>query len=89
MSIDYSLIIVALGNVGAVGIVGKYLLKGVEKSNENLPVILHAIKSYGEAIDKLLTAHARHDQDLTEIKITHKINGCDQPHRRQEDNWTD
>ena len=85
MTIDYGLIVVALGNVGAVGIVGKYLLKSVERSNENLPVILEAIKAHSKAIEELFRSRNEINEDVTTIKITHKINGCDQPRPRNVD----
>jgi len=82
MTIDYGLIVVALGNVGAVGIVGKYLLKSVERSNENLPVILEAIKAHSKAIEELYRSRNETNDEVTEIKIIHKMRGCDQAIKR-------
>ena len=79
MTIDYGLIVVALGNVGAVGIVGRFLLKSVERSNESLPVILKAIEAHSKAIEELYSSRNEIKEDVTELKITHKMRGCDQP----------
>ena len=77
MTIDLGLVVVALGNVGAVGIVGKFLLESVKKSNENLPVILDTIATHGKAIEKLLDSNERAGRDLDAIKLLHKLKKCE------------
>lgn len=77
MTLDIGLIVVALGNVGAVGIVGKFLLKGVEKSNENLPVILDTIATHSKAIEKLLDVSGETVTRVSAMELLHKLKKCE------------
>lgn len=79
MALDTNLLLVAASNVGAVGIIGKYLLKSVEKSNESLPVLLEAIKTHSAAIEELYNARNSHEKALTEVDTIHRLKGCSAP----------
>lgn len=77
MTIDIGLIVVALGNAGAVGIVGKYLLKSIERSNENLPVMLETIAMHSKAIEKLLDVSGDTVNRVSAMELLHKLKKCE------------
>lgn len=79
MAVDWNTVLSAASNAGSVLIVGKYILKSVEKSNENLPVILEAIKTHSAAIEELYNARNSHEKALTEVDTIHKLKGCNIP----------
>ena len=79
MAVDWNTVLSAASNAGSVFIVGKYILKSVEKSNENLPVILEAIKTHSAAIEELYNARNSHEKALTEVDTIHKLKGCNIP----------
>ena len=79
MAVDWNTVLSAASNAGSVLIVGKYILKSVEKSNENLPVILEAIKTHSAAIEDLYNARNSHEKALTEVDTIHKLKGCNIP----------
>lgn len=80
-------IVNTLTTVGGFAVVGKWLARGVEKSNENLPVMLKAIEEQGIAIKELFASRNEHQSDIDQLKTTHRLRGCDEPipHRRVTD----
>ncbi len=85
MNLDMGLVIVALGNVGAVGIVGKYLLQSVEKSNESIPVLLKSVETHSKALEDLFKTRNEHAEEIKELQTIQRLQGCDLPHRRLDD----
>lgn len=74
-----SVLIVAASNVGAVAVIGKWLMSSVEKSNESLPLIMKTLETQNKAIEELYNARNEHADTLRDIKTTHRLRGCDQP----------
>lgn len=87
MKIDWNALIIILSNLGALAIIGKYLIAGVAKSNENIPVILQILSTHTKAIEELFDSRNNHALDIREIKTG--IDYCDacndHKHRRSTD----
>ena len=87
MTFDWNAAIIIFTNLGALGIIGKYLIAGVTKSNENIPVILQIIATHTKGIEELFTSRNDIKLDIKEIQTG--IEYCDacneHKHRRYGD----
>lgn len=87
MTLDWNAIIIICTNLGALGIIGKWLMKGVTKSNENIPVMLQILATHSEGIKELFDS--RNEMALNIREIQTGIDYCDScnahRHRRAED----
>lgn len=83
---DWNAVISAFGSLAGFAIVGKWLLKSAEKSNETLPTLIESLKTVNESIkatnvsmQELFESRNEHALELKEIKMIHKLKGCDLP----------
>lgn len=87
MALDWNAIGVIASNIGGMALVGKWLVKGVEKSNENLPIIIKSIETHSESIKELFQSRNIHENRLTTVET--RIEVCthcnSHTHRRQGD----
>lgn len=68
MKIDWNAIVIIFSNLGALALIGKYLIAGVTKSNENIPVILQILSAHTDGIKELFESRNQHALDIREIK---------------------
>lgn len=85
--IDWNAVATGLGSIGGFAIVGKWLIRGVEKSNESIPVMLDNLKTQGKAIEELFKDRNTQALQIKEIQVG--IEYCDacnaHRHRRSGD----
>ena len=86
MVIDWTAVGTICGSLGGFAVIGKWLMKGVEKSNETLPVIVQSlttmnegIKTTNRAIEELFESRNNHDRRLERVETVHDIRGCNEP----------
>ena len=83
----YTFIGIISSNIFGLGLIGKWILKGVNTSNENLPVILAAVKTLQENDKELMQSrneHALHLERLqTSMDKCPSCNGSIQVHTHQ------
>lgn len=88
--LDWTAIAIILSNLGALAIVGKWIISGVSKSNENISVMLKSIQTLTEGVKELFDSRNDHALQLKEIETG--IEYCDacntHKHRRIGDNRT-
>lgn len=87
MQIDWNAVIIISSNLGALALIGKYLLAGVAKSNDNIPVMLQILATHSEGIKELFESRNEHALDIRQIQTG--IDYCDacneHKHRRHTD----
>jgi len=87
MTLDWNAVITICINAGALGIIGKGLIKGVTKSNETIPVMLQILSTHSDGIKELFESRNQHALDIKEIQTG--ISYCDScnehKHRRSTD----
>lgn len=87
MKIDWNAMIIILSNLGALAIIGKYLIAGVTKSNENIPVMLQILSTHTKAIEELFESRNGHALDIREIKTG--IEYCESCNEHKHRRYTD
>lgn len=87
MKIDWNEVIIILSNLGALALIGKYLIAGVTKSNENIPVMLQILSTHTKAIEELFESRNNHALDIREIKTG--IEYCDSCNEHKHRQHTD
>jgi uncharacterized protein (UPF0212 family) len=87
MTVDWNVVVNACGSVGGFALVGKWLIKSVERSNENIPVMIENLKTLNESVKELFKSRNRHEVELAEIKTGIDLcpNCNEQRHRRSTD----
>jgi len=87
MQIDWNAVVIICSNLGALAVIGKYLIAGVTKSNENIPVMLQILSTHTKAIEELFESRNEHALDIRQIQTG--IDYCDScnehKHRRHTD----
>ena len=86
MVIDWSAVGTICGSLGGFAVIGKWLMKGVEKSNETLPVIVQSLKTMNEGmttmndgVKELFESRNSHDRRLERVETVHDLRGCNEP----------
>jgi len=86
--IDWQAVGSIAGSMGGFAIIGKWLMRGVEKSNETLPVIVESLKNTNEAIKTtnesmkmLFDSRYDHEKRLERVETTHDLRGCNKTFR--------
>lgn len=87
MNVDWNAVVTACSSIGGFALVGKWLIKSVERSNENIPVMIDNLKTLNESIKELFKSRNRHDVEIAEIKTGIELcPGCNEfRHRRSTD----
>jgi len=86
MDIDWNAVGTICGSLGGFAVIGKWLMKGVERSNETLPVIAQTLTtinegmhSMNEGMKELFESRNSHDRRLERVETVHDIRGCNEP----------
>jgi hypothetical protein len=87
MAVDWNVLGNLCASVGGFALVGKWLIKSVEKTNENLPVMIASIKTLQDNDKELFASRNEHAIEIAEIKTG--IEYCEacnsHRHRRETD----
>jgi uncharacterized protein (UPF0212 family) len=83
MTVDWNLVITLVLNLGAIAAIGKWVVAGVAKSNENIPVMLQILKTHTDGIKELFDSRNQHALDIQEIRVGIDYCGACNEHRHR------
>jgi len=66
--IDWNMVLNASASIGGFALVGKWLVRSVEKSNETLPVMVKNLETLNESVKELFISRNRHEVEIVEIR---------------------
>lgn len=87
MKIDWNAVIIILSNLGALALIGRYLIAGVTKSNENIPVMLQILSTHTKAIEELFDSRNEHALNIRQIQTG--IDYCEACNEHKHRRYTD
>jgi len=79
MTLDWNAVGTICGSLGGFALVGKWLMKSVEKSNETLPVIVQSLTVMNKGMEELFHSRNQHEKRLERVETVHDIRGCNTP----------
>lgn len=83
MAVDWNSVGTVLGNLAGFGLIGKWLMKGVERSNEALPAITKNLETLNKGLEELFNSRNSHDKRLERVETVHDLRGCNEPIRTE------
>jgi len=82
MEIDWQGVGSILGSLTGFAIIGKWLMRSVEKSNATLPVIVSTMETVNKGLTELFESRNNHEKRLERVETTHDLRGCNEPIRK-------
>ena len=78
--------IMALGQIGSLGLLVRMYTRRVDRHDEALPGMLQSLKAISESaektgkhLDELFNSRNEHERRIERIEATHDIRGCNAP----------
>lgn len=79
MAVDWNAVGTIVGSIAGFAVTGKWLMKGVEKSNATLPVVVSSLETINEGLKELFSSRNDHDKRLERVETVHDLRGCNEP----------
>lgn len=88
MVVDWNQVAQLCGTLGGFGLIGKWLVRSVDKANDSIPAMLQNLKTLNESVETLFKTATKHSEDIVEVRTI--VNRCDNckpvhVHSRQSD----
>ncbi|KAB0668932.1 hypothetical protein F6V30_13930 [Oryzomonas sagensis] len=86
--IDWQAVGNAAGSLAGFAIIGKWLMRGVERSNAMLPAISESLTTINQGLKELFESRNDHSRRIERVETIQDIRGCNEPIRRRSTDTT-